>query len=126
MPHEEQLLVLVFAVIAIAFVWWVVWRDIRLQKSGKIRLDINPLGRSAGYARSNGESGTIQAIYLGLSVIAWVCIFVGSWIWCIVNYGFLLGVGLGWLPAAITATVLCWFWPIIAVGALFYGHLFFK
>ena len=29
--------------------------------------------------------------------------FIVAWIYCIANYGFLLGVGLGWLPAAITA-----------------------
>jgi len=52
--------------------------------------------------------------------ITWVLIFIGTWIYCIATYGFLLGVGLGWLPAAITATVLCWFWPLylLAIGGI--------
>ena len=46
--------------------------------------------------------------YKGGAVVTWVLIFVGTWIYCIAEYGFLLGVGLGWLAAAITASVLCW------------------
>lgn len=29
--------------------------------------------------------------------------FIGTWIYCIATYGFLFGVGLGWLPALICA-----------------------
>lgn len=53
-------------------------------------------------------------------------VFIGSWIYCIATYGYLLGVGLGWLPsvivAAITATIgalIIRFWRIaiwIAIG----------
>ena len=49
-------------------------------------------------------------------VITWVLTFLGCWIYCIATYGFLLGVGLGWLPAAITATVVSFFWPLIVLG----------
>lgn len=42
--------------------------------------------------------------------------FWGCWIYCIVNYGFLLGVGLGWLPSIIAAAVVSIFWPAIVVG----------
>jgi hypothetical protein len=31
--------------------------------------------------------------------------FIGSWWYCAANYGFLLGFGLGWLPAAIAASI---------------------
>lgn len=31
--------------------------------------------------------------------------FIGSWWYCAANYGFLLGFGLGWLPAAIAAAI---------------------
>jgi len=27
-------------------------------------------------------------------------------------------VGLGWLPAAIVASILCWFWPVFLFGAV--------
>lgn len=43
--------------------------------------------------------------------------FVGSYLYCIVAYGFLLGLGLGWLPSAIVAgiayVVMRWGWPLI-------------
>lgn len=31
--------------------------------------------------------------------------FIGSWIYCISEYGYLLGFGLGWLPSAILAAI---------------------
>jgi hypothetical protein len=58
--------------------------------------------------------------------ITWLLIFVGAWIYCIAEYGFLLGVGLGWLAAGITATVLCWLWPLYLLGALALGVIIFK
>lgn len=55
-----------------------------------------------------------------IAVIAGVLTFIGGWIYCIAHYGFLLGVGLGWLPAAITAAVVAYFlllaWGVIALG----------
>lgn len=53
----------------------------------------------------------------GLSAII---IFIGAWAYCIATYGFLLGVGLGWLPAVITAIIVGalvgFLWPLIALG----------
>ena len=48
--------------------------------------------------------------------ITWLLIFIGTWIYCIATYGFLLGVGLGWLAAGITAFVLAIFWPLYVVA----------
>ena len=42
--------------------------------------------------------------------------FVGSWIYCIATYGFLLGVGLGWLPSIIVAVIAGFLWPLIAIA----------
>lgn len=43
--------------------------------------------------------------------------FIGAWLYCIATYGFLLGVGLGWIPAAISALALgfvgAWGWPVV-------------
>lgn len=39
-------------------------------------------------------------------VVVSMATFVGVWIYCIAEYGFLLGVGLGWLPAMIITQVL--------------------
>lgn len=54
---------------------------------------------------------------------AWsVCIgggltFIGCYIYCIAAYGFLLGVGLGWLPSGIVALLVGGFlyvaWPLV-------------
>ena len=44
--------------------------------------------------------------------------FIGCWIYCISEYGFLLGVGLGWLPSLITGVVVGALWPIVALLAV--------
>lgn len=48
--------------------------------------------------------------------ITWFIVFIGSWIYCIASYGYLMGVGLGWLPSLIVATVAGYLWPLIAAG----------
>ena len=45
--------------------------------------------------------------------ISWVLIFIGSWIYCIASYGYLLGVGLGWLPSLIVATLGAFLWQFL-------------
>ncbi len=58
--------------------------------------------------RSYFQQAAVFGIFVGLIT------FVSSWIYCIAAYGFLLGVGLGWLPSLIVAafayclTVLLW------------------
>lgn len=47
--------------------------------------------------------------------VTWVIIFVSCWIYAIFTYGFLLGVGLGWLPSAIVASLASLIWPLIIV-----------
>jgi hypothetical protein len=42
--------------------------------------------------------------------------FIVSYIYCIANYGFLLGVGLGWLHSFIVAVVAAILWPLIALA----------
>jgi hypothetical protein len=55
--------------------------------------------------------------------ITFFLVFVGTWIWCMDEYGFLLGVGLGWLPSAITAFVAGMIWPLLALAVI--GLIFF-
>ena len=52
---------------------------------------------------------------LGFNITAFI-VFIGSWIYCIAEYGFLLGVGLGWLPSIIVAYIAGVLWPLIAIG----------
>ncbi len=56
--------------------------------------------------------------------ITWIIIFIATWIYCIAEYGFLLGVGLGWLASAICAFFLSLFWPLY-VAVIAYAILNF-
>lgn len=58
--------------------------------------------------------------------ISWVLVFIGSWIYCIASYGFLLGVGLGWLPSLIVASLASFLWPIAVLSAAALAYLIFK
>ena len=53
-------------------------------------------------------------------IICWILVFVGCWIYCIASYGFLLGVGLGWLPSGIVATITSFLWPIAVFGIIYF------
>jgi hypothetical protein len=61
--------------------------------------------------------------YAGLGAVfgiaAGAITFIASWIYCVMTYGFVLGLGLGWLPAAICAGVIGWlvalFWGVAIV-----------
>lgn len=54
---------------------------------------------------------------IGFNITA-IIVFIGSWIYCIATYGFLFGVGLGWLPSAIVAGIAGALWPVIVAGIL--------
>ena len=58
-------------------------------------------------------------------LISWVISFIGFWIYCIAAYGFLLGVGLGWLPSAIAASLVSIFWPVIVLGIVVIAYFIF-
>ena len=53
--------------------------------------------------------------------------FLGSWIYCISEYGYLLGFGLGWLPSiilsAITYAVVRFLWLLILLGICIFWYL---
>ena len=40
-----------------------------------------------------------------VGIVVAVIAFCGSWIYCIAEYGYLLGFGLGWLPSIILAAL---------------------
>lgn len=52
-------------------------------------------------------------IYETGSAITALIVFIGTWIYCISAYGFLFGVGLGWLPSLIVAAIVGFLWPLI-------------
>jgi len=57
-------------------------------------------------------------VYYGGFTITAIITFIVSWIYCIVSYGYLLGVGLGWLPSLIVAFVAGLIWPLIALALI--------
>lgn len=59
-----------------------------------------------------------KAVYWVGYWINWTLTFIGCWIYCIASYGFLLGVGLGWIPSLITAFIVSFFWPLILLAII--------
>jgi hypothetical protein len=59
-----------------------------------------------------------QGHWFGVSV--GLITFISLWIYCIAAYGFLFGVGLGWLPSLIVA-VLTYFLAVLLWGPLVIG-----
>jgi hypothetical protein len=62
------------------------------------------------YRRADGN--------LSAGYLLGVCLFGGlsgiaTWLYAIAKWGFLLGVGFGWIPAAVVAFVVGWCWPIV-------------
>ena len=59
----------------------------------------------------------------GMAGIAGVITFIGAYIYCMSEYGFLLGFGLGWLPSALLAAivyvVMLVVWPLVLIGAIY-------
>ena len=49
-------------------------------------------------------------------VVVGTITFIALYIFAIVRYGYLLGVGLGWLPAAIIAVIASFLWPVVVLG----------
>ena len=70
-------------------------------------------GVNAEIAKSRDiDWGTVYSV--GYSITFFI-VFVGCWIYCIATYGFLFGVGLGWLPSLIVAAIVSIFWPLIVL-----------
>jgi hypothetical protein len=59
--------------------------------------------------------GGYFVIGYGLGVVAGVITFVCAYIWCVANYGFLFGLGLGWLPSMILG------WVVFGITFLLWG-----
>lgn len=69
---------------------------------------------------------SVSTIY---SVGAWitgVLTFIACWLYAIATYGFLLGVGLGWLPSAIVAVIAAYLWPLLLIVVIVIAVLIFK
>jgi hypothetical protein len=79
--------------------------------------------------RKNVDKKIYNELSTSISLLFSVIIFLISWIYCIFEYGFLFGFGLGWLPSALLALISFAVLPIIVtifspVFLIFYPILF--
>ena len=70
---------------------------------------------------SNG--GFYERVGEVVGPLAALAAFAASWVYCIFHYGYLLGVGLGWLPSIVVA-ILAWIigrhgWLLALLGGLY-------
>ncbi|MEO3474848.1 hypothetical protein AAFN86_23505 [Roseomonas sp. CAU 1739] len=84
--------------------------------------EANRAKRGAGGAIAEA----VVTIYAGGAGLTALAVFAGSWIYCIATYGYLLGVGLGWLPSIFVAGIAAFLWPLIALLALGFFALVFN
>jgi hypothetical protein len=54
--------------------------------------------------------------YWGIGALFALPVFIGCWIYCVAEYGFLVGVGIGWLPSAIVSVLVASLWPLLAIA----------
>jgi len=64
-------------------------------------------------------------LYIAGAWLTGIVTFIGCWIYCIATYGFLFGVGLGWLPSAICAVIAAVLWPLIALAVAMLAYFIF-
>ncbi len=79
--------------------------------------------------RKNVDKKMYNDFSISISVLFSFIVFLISWGYCILEYGFLFGFGLGWLPSALLALMFFAIFPIIVtifspVFLIFYPILF--
>ncbi len=42
--------------------------------------------------------------------------FLFAWVYAIATYGFFLGLGLGWIPAAVIGLIAGLLWPVVVIA----------
>lgn len=56
--------------------------------------------------------------YWRITNLFFLVFFTGSWIYWLTQYGLVVGLIIGWLPAALIAAILAPLWPISVPGIL--------
>lgn len=57
---------------------------------------------------------SLDGYEIGFRVTYWIA-FLATWAYAIATWGFLLGVGFGWIPAAIIGAIAAFLWPLLAL-----------
>jgi hypothetical protein len=95
------------------------WIKERKQENGYIAPDPSQVQR--WYERpiipkyiAPDTSNDTSYYYIGFWITA-VISFIACWIYAIASWGFLLGVGLGWIPSLFIAAIAGFIWPLLAL-----------
>lgn len=94
MKYAEQ----VAAIIALLLVFWV-WLTM-IKNNLRESKDKNSTYKITDFDR------LVSVIFAGI-------IFIFSWYYCISNYGYLFGFGLGWIPSAISGLIVFFCFPYV-------------
>jgi hypothetical protein len=62
--------------------------------------------------------GVAEAAYLLVSGVAGLATFVACMSYTVSKYGWLFGIGIGWIPSLFIAAIASYLWPLVAVAAL--------
>lgn len=62
----------------------------------------------------------MREIYGIGGLLVGVLVFFAGWIYACLQWGLLIGILIGWLPAFVIAIVAALLWPLIALGVLFF------
>ncbi len=66
------------------------------------------------------------SIYWAIGYILAIVTFFASWAFAIASWGFLLGVGLGWIPSFFIGLIAFAIGPaLVFLGILFFGAIYF-
>jgi len=64
-------------------------------------------------------------LYRVVGIIIGVLTFFGCWVYAYLEWGFLLGVGLGWLPSIFIAIIAGFIGPaLLLIGLFVFGFLY--
>lgn len=57
-----------------------------------------------------------EGCYAFGAFVTWVLAFLAGMVYAVSAWGWFLGVGVGWLPAAVVALVVAVLWPVLLFG----------
>lgn len=57
-------------------------------------------------------------VYQYIGIMVGMVVFVTSWFYCVTEYGYMWGLGLGWLPSIFAALLAGWAWPLVVIGLI--------
>jgi hypothetical protein len=83
---------------------------------------VHPSQTVAKTSSPNASFPVVKSIYWVGFWVSFVLLFFGLWIYCLVGYGFIIGVLVGWLPSAIVAGIAAFVWPLVVILLVLLVH----